>query len=86
MSCPYANALGVPGEGVHAARIFGLARNYLLMTIAAAIITAYALNISFLYSFTVWFVAGEVLHYAFGTNTAFLKMIGITPNCEAQAP
>ena len=23
MTCPYANALGVPGEGIHAARISG---------------------------------------------------------------
>lgn len=83
MPCPYANALGVPGEGVHAARIFGLARNDLLMTIVAAIITAYALNISFLFSFTIWFVSGEVLHYLFGTDTAFLKMIGASPNCQA---
>lgn len=79
MTCPYANALGVPGEGIHAARIFGISRNDLLMTIAAAIITAYALNISFILSFTVWFVAGEILHYLFGTHTAFLRMIGITP-------
>jgi hypothetical protein len=81
MSCPYANVLGVPGEGVHAARIFGIAQNDLIMTIIAAIITAYALNISFLFSFTTWFVAGEVLHYLFGTNTAFLKMIGASPKC-----
>jgi hypothetical protein len=86
MPCPYANALGVPGEGVHAARIFGLARNDLIMTVIAAIITAYTFNISFLYSFTAWFVTGEVLHYAFGTNTAFLKIIGMSPNCEAQVP
>ena len=86
MPCPYANALGVPGEGVHAARIFGLARNDLLMTIVAAIITAYALNISFILSFTVWFVTGEILHYLFGTDTAFLKMIGMSPICKAQAP
>jgi hypothetical protein len=81
MPCPYANVLGVPGEGVHAARIFGIAQNDLIMTIIAAIITAYALNISFLLSFTTWFVAGEVLHYLFGTNTAFLKMIGASPKC-----
>ena len=81
MPCPYANALGEPGKGIHAPRIFGLARNDLLMTIAASIITAYLFNISFLVSFIAWFVAGEVLHYLFGTNTAFLKMIGLTPTC-----
>jgi hypothetical protein len=81
MPCPYANALGEPGKGVHAARIFGISQNDLLMTIAVAIITAYIFNISFLFSFIIWFVSGEVLHYLFGTNTAFLRMIGITPNC-----
>ena len=79
MSCPYANALGVPGEGVHAQRFMGLALNDTIATVVAALLTAWLFNISFLYSFIGWFVAGEVLHYAFGVNTAFLKMIGITP-------
>lgn len=82
MPCPYANALGEPGKGVHAARIFGLARNDLLMTIIASIITAYLFNISFLGSFIAWFVTGEVLHYTFGTDTAFLRMVGLTPRCS----
>ena len=81
MPCPFANALGEPGKGVHAARIFGLARNDLIMTIVAAIITAYLFNISFLVSFIAWFTSGEVLHYLFGTNTAFLRMIGINVKC-----
>jgi hypothetical protein len=81
MPCPYANVLGEPGKGVHAARIFGISQNDLLMTIAVAIITAYIFNISFLFSFMIWFVSGEVLHYLFGTDTAFLRMIGMTPIC-----
>jgi len=51
------------------------------MTIIAAIITAYIFNITFFQSFAAWFVLGEVLHYAFGTDTAFLRMIGLTPKC-----
>jgi len=82
MPCPYANALGEPGKGVHAARIFGISQNDLLMTIAVAVFTAYLFNISFLVSFAAWFVSGEVLHYLFGTNTAFLRMIGMTPVCS----
>ena len=82
MPCPYANALGEPGKGVHAARIFGISQNDLLMTIAVAVFTAYIFNISFLVSFLIWFVSGEVLHYLFGTNTAFLRMIGMTPVCS----
>ena len=79
MSCPYAHALGVPGEGVHAQRFMGLALNDTIATVVAALLTAWIFKISFLYSLIGWFVAGEVLHYAFGVNTAFLKMIGITP-------
>ena len=79
MSCPYAHVLGVPGEGVHAQRFMGLALNDTLATVVAALLTAWFFNISFLYSFIGWFVAGEILHYALGVNTAFLKMIGITP-------
>jgi hypothetical protein len=78
MPCPYANVLGVPGEGVHAQRFLGLALNDTIATIVVALLTAWIFKISFLYSFIGWFVAGEVLHYAFGVNTAFLKMLGIT--------
>ncbi len=78
MSCPYANALGVPGQGVHAQRFMGLALNDTIATIIAALLTSWFFNVSFLYSLIVWFVLGEVLHYVFGVNTAFLKMLGIT--------
>jgi len=78
MSCPYANALGVPGQGVHAQRFMGLALNDTIATIIAALLTSWFFNVSFLYSLIVWFVLGEVLHYVFGVNTALLKMLGIT--------
>jgi len=81
MPCPYANLLGEPGKGVHEARIFGLAANDTIMTIIAAAITSYTFQIHFLYSFAAWFILGEVLHYIFGTKTAFLKMIGLEPQC-----
>ena len=77
MSCPYANILGVPGEGVHAQRFMGLALNDTIATIIAALITSWLFNVSFLYSLIGWFIGGEILHYAFGVNTAFLTMIGI---------
>jgi hypothetical protein len=82
MPCPYANALGVPGQGVHASRIFGLALNDILATIALALITCFLFRISFGVSLLGWFVLGEVLHYYYGTKTAFLKMIGLEPNCN----
>lgn len=81
MPCPYANALGVPGQGIHSTRIFGLALNDILMTIGGAIIIALVFNINVWKSLFWFFVLGEVLHYAFGTQTAFLTMIGIHPSC-----
>ena len=77
MACPYAFVLGVPGQGVHAPRIGGYARNDILGTIGLAILTAYIMKISFLYSLVVWFVLGEILHYLFGVQTAFLTSLGI---------
>lgn len=81
MPCPFANALGVPGTGVHKTRIFGLALFDIVATIVGAIIFALAFNIDIWKSLLFWFVLGEVLHYYYGTKTAFLKMIGMTPQC-----
>lgn len=83
MPCPYANALGVPGEGVHAKRIFGLAFNDIIATIIGAIVFAFLFRVPVWASLIFWFIVGEVLHYVFGTQTAFLKMIGMEPNCKA---
>jgi hypothetical protein len=83
MSCPYANVLGTPGEGVHAQRFLGLALNDMIATLVVALLTKWFFDIPLLYSILGWFVAGEVLHYAFGVDSAFLKMIGIKPYCSA---
>jgi hypothetical protein len=77
MPCPYAAILGVPGQGVHATRIGGYARNDIVATIIVAAITSYFTSISFLTSLAGWFILGEVLHYVFGTQTAFLTTLGI---------
>jgi len=82
MSCPYATILGIPKQGVHAARFMGVALNDTLMTIAAAIMTSYIFNIPIVYSLIVWFVGGEILHYAFGVQTEVLTKLGIRVNCK----
>ena len=84
MSCPYADILGKRGQGFHERRFIGLALYDTLGTMVIAAITSYIFNISFLYSFAAWFIMGEVLHYIFGTNTAFLEKIGLTPNCDGK--
>ena len=82
MPCPYANALGVPGQGVHAKRIFGLAFNDILATVVGAILFAWLFEIPVWKSLVFWFVLGEVLHYALGTQTAFLTLVGLRPQCD----
>ena len=85
--CPFAHALGVPGKGVHAARFLGLARNDILLTVALAFILSippFVPSFSLRY-FALAFLAtlfiGECLHWAFGTDTALLKTLGIARNC-----
>ena len=81
MPCPFANILGEPNTGVHSIRIFGLAFVDLFLTIIGAFIIAKAYKIDFWKSLVGLFVLGEILHYVFGTKTAFLENIGLTPNC-----
>ena len=81
MSCPYANILGVPGQGVHATRIFGISLVDTFLTLLLALFTAYLTGTSILLNFIFWFIVGEILHYAAGTQTAFLTMVGIDTNC-----
>ena len=82
MPCPFANLLGKPNTGVHSIRVFGLALVDILLTILGAYLISKAYEINFWYSLLGLFVLGEVLHYIFGTDTAFLRMIGLSPNCS----
>jgi len=81
MPCPYATVLGIRGQGVHSPRVLGLARNDIIATIVAAIITSFIFNFSLLYSLVIWFILGEILHIAYGVDTAFLELIGLKPVC-----
>jgi hypothetical protein len=82
MPCPYANILGVPGEGFHEKRLYGVAFNDTIGTIGLASITTMVFDVDFKKSLLYWFVGAEVLHYAFGVDTAVLKMMGIKPYCQ----
>lgn len=77
MSCPFKNALGIPGKGVHSYRIFGLAAFDIIATIIVAIISSFYTNTSLALNFLGWFILGEVLHYVFCVKTAFLKLISL---------
>ena len=82
MPCPFSTILGVPGQGFHSTRFLGLALYDTIATIVIAIVTSVVFKIPVLYSFIAWFVAGEILHYVFGVDSAFLRYIGMTPKCD----
>ena len=82
MSCPYKDLFGAPGTGPHSLRFLGFAVVDTALTVLIALLTAFLTKTSFLANLAAWFILGEVLHYVFGTNTAFLKLIRMSPVCS----
>jgi hypothetical protein len=81
-TCPFKYALGIPGTGFHAARIGPFAAYDTLGTIGLALLTWLLVrSIPFWKHLVAWFLLGEVLHFAFGTDTAFLRLAGLERGC-----
>ena len=74
---------GKPGEGPHAYRFMGLAVVDTLLTFIAAWLITLATKYPIQLTFAGLFILGEILHYAFGTQTAFLTMIGVKVSCAS---
>lgn len=79
--CPYRYALGIPGQGVHSTRFLGFAVFDWVATFLLAAFTAFITKTEYWSNLIFWFIIGEILHYYFGTQTAFLTMIGLRPEC-----
>jgi len=77
MSCPYKDIFGKPNTGFHSKRVFGLAVGDTVGTIGLGLLFSWIFGTSLFYSIVGMFVLGEVLHYYFGVQTAFLTMLGI---------
>jgi len=77
MSCPYKYIFGIPEKGFHEKRIAGYALYDTLGTIGLALLTSWFFKINVWLSLVAWFVSGEVLHWAFGLQSAFLTTLGI---------
>jgi hypothetical protein len=69
------HTFGEPGTGFHATRIMGYALYDIVGTVVIALLFSYFTNISVLYSIIGWFVAGEVLHWYYGVETTFMKLV-----------
>lgn len=75
MSCQFKDSLGVPGEGFHSTRFMGLAVGDTLGTFLLAWIIARLFGLKYLPTLVVLFVLGEVMHWYFCVDTAFLKYL-----------
>ena len=80
--CPYRYLFGKPGEGPHSYRFAGLAIVDTVLTFLGAWMITAASGISIRITFITFFIFGEILHYLFGTQTAFLTMIGVKVGCD----
>ena len=83
VTCPYKNALGMPGEGVHEYRLFHLAIMDVIMTlIAALLLTFLFFSISDARNFIIMFFVlsatlfglGIILHRAFCVRTTIDRL------------
>ena len=82
MPCPFASALGIPHKGFHEKRIGDFAYNDVIGTFGLAGITSLIFKIDLTKSIISWFVLGEIMHYAFGVNSAFLQKFNLSPECS----
>jgi hypothetical protein len=68
---------GKPGTGFHSTRFLGYAVGDTVGTVVLALLTAWIFKINWVVSIVVWFVVGELLHYYYGLQSAFLTTIGV---------
>ena len=73
--CEYKNILGKPGKGVHSYRIFNIAIVDVLLTILAAYLISYFLNIKFILSLIGMFILGIISHRIFCVRTTVDKLL-----------
>jgi fatty acid desaturase len=73
--CPYKNALGIPGKGVHSYRIFNIAIMDVIMTIIGALVISYLSGWNFGWTLLGLFLLGIFLHRLFCVRTTIDKIL-----------
>jgi hypothetical protein len=77
--CKYQNSLGIPNQGVHSYRLFGVAIVDVIFTIIGAMIISYFSNRSFIYTLIFLFLLGIILHRLFCVRTTIDKLLFYHP-------
>ena len=73
--CKYQNSLGIPNQGVHSYRLFGLAIVDVVFTIIGAMFIYYFSKRSFVYTLIFLFLLGIILHRLFCVRTTIDKLL-----------
>ena len=73
--CKYKNALGEPGKGIHAYKLFGISMADVIMTFIGAWIISYFLKSSFIKTLIILFLLGIILHRLFCVRTTVDKLL-----------
>ena len=73
--CKYKDLFGIPGEGIHAFKIFGISVWDTLITIACALIIAWIVEWSYWKTVIGVFLLGIIVHRLFCVRTTVDKMI-----------
>lgn len=71
--CKYKYLFGIPNQGIHQHRIFGLATMDIVQTIIGAFLISWIFKIRFWVCLLSLLVIGEILHILFCVDTAFLR-------------
>lgn len=69
MTCKYRDILGVPGQGVHSVRVFGVAAFDVVATFVGAWILSRMFKTPYLQTLGVLFLLGILLHRLFCVKT-----------------
>jgi hypothetical protein len=77
MSCPFKDIFGKPGTGPHSYRIFDIAVVDTALTVLGAfLISKYIFKKTpFLITLLFFFLLGEILHWIFCVDTAFILKV-----------
>jgi len=73
--CKYKNLFGVPGEGIHSFKIFGISIWDTLITIACALIIAWIMEWPYGKTIIGVFLLGIVVHRLFCVRTTVDKLL-----------
>jgi hypothetical protein len=73
--CKYKDILGVPNQGIHSYRLFGVAIIDVIMTMILAYVISILTKIKYIYSLLFCFLLGIIMHRLFCVKTTIDKLL-----------